>query len=224
MNTSSSLTSGRPGRFVRNVAFALAGLGCGLALGWDAALYLKHHPAVKIAWSDELALLLAVACAAMGLWWGALTLSRQGMALLLDPQAPDATRAIPPGRRLYFRWQAVVILLAGMMLATPPTLTLMAAEVGDQVRLAAFGGLALAFAVQSGLNLALWRRSDEIVRRCINESGAVCFWVFQGGLFLWAAAERVGFAPHASAWDIEVLLMGLYLIGSAAVFSRRGLG
>jgi TRAP-type C4-dicarboxylate transport system permease large subunit len=80
-----------------------------------------------------------------------------------------------------------------------------------------------AFLAQTAYNLLVWRRADELMRQTISQTGAVCFWVLQGLLFLWAAAEKLNIAPALSAWDMMTLMMGFYLIVSSAMSMRRGL-
>src|SRR5215217_4596854 len=56
----------------------------------------------------------------------------------------------------------------------------------------------------------------------IGAAGAACFWVLQGGLFLWAAAEKLDLAPALSSWDALVVLMTFYLLVSSVLSVRRG--
>ena len=51
---------------------------------------------------------------------------------------------------------------------------------------------------------------------------AICFWVLQGALFLWAAGEKLGLAPALSTWDCLTVLMVFYLAVSAVIGFRRG--
>jgi hypothetical protein len=123
----------------------------------------------------------------------------------------------------FARTQGIAAALAGIMLALP-----VAAEslgVGDSAALGGIvlSGIAVLFFIQTLANLSIWRRGDEHLRTVIAETGAVSFWLMQGGLFLWAAAEKLGVAPAASAWDLTVALMGGYLVISSVVAFRRGL-
>jgi hypothetical protein len=79
------------------------------------------------------------------------------------------------------------------------------------------------FLVQTLLNLTVWTRADEMIRQTVAEAGAICFWVLQGALFLWAAAEKLELVPALSAWDMMTILMGFYLVISSVVSVRRGL-
>jgi hypothetical protein len=62
-----------------------------------------------------------------------------------------------------------------------------------------------------------------MIRQMVAEAGAVCFWVRQGALFLWAAAEKLELVPALSAWDMMTILMGFYLVISSVISVRRGL-
>jgi hypothetical protein len=79
------------------------------------------------------------------------------------------------------------------------------------------------FLLQTVLNLSVWTRADEMIRQMVAEAGAVCFWVLQGALFLWAAAEKLELVPALSAWDMMTILMGFYLVISSVISVRRGL-
>ena len=117
------------------------------------------------------------------------------------------------------RLQSVILVLSGLLLAAPVAATL-AGNVAPVLTLIAIAGV---FVLHTALNLSLWRRGDEMIRRVIVESGAMAFWIGQAALFGWAVAERLGVAPALTAWDILVVVMGLYLICSAVVGLRRGL-
>jgi hypothetical protein len=73
------------------------------------------------------------------------------------------------------------------------------------------------------MNFHLYRTVDELFRRVVVEAGAATFWLGQGLLFLWAAAERLSAVPPVTAWDAYVVLMGVYLVVSMIVTMRRGL-
>lgn len=55
------------------------------------------------------------------------------------------------------------------------------------------------------------------------EAAAATFFLGQGLLFLWAAAERLGVVAPLTAWDIYAVLMTLYLVALAVASARRGL-
>jgi hypothetical protein len=77
-----------------------------------------------------------------------------------------------------------------------------------------FGLIVVLFVWQSVVNVMAWRRSDEFQRAQLTLVCAVTFWIGQGALFLWAAAERLRLAPALSSWEIILLLMTLYVLAS----------
>jgi hypothetical protein len=108
-------------------------------------------------------------------------------------------------------------LLAGVMLAIPLYATRwVSADV-------AFGAVALLLALQSALNLMLWRKADEMLRRVMVETGALAFWALQLGLFLYASAERLGLVEGVTAWGMISVLMAVYFVASAVAAARRGI-
>ncbi|TPW01259.1 MAG: hypothetical protein FD125_2673 [bacterium] len=86
-----------------------------------------------------------------------------------------------------------------------------------------FGGVLLLVVVQSAANLMLWRTADEMLRRVMLETSALAFWSLQLGLFIYAAAERLGLVGTITAWGLMGILMGVYFIASAVAAARRGL-
>ena len=113
--------------------------------------------------------------------------------------------------------QVLVMVLAGAMMLLP--------MVG--ARIAAPGvvmaALAVLLVVQAGANLLLWRRADEMLRRIMAETATLAFWTLQSGLFLYAAAERLGLIDGLSAWGMMGILMGVYFVASALAAARRGI-
>lgn len=78
-------------------------------------------------------------------------------------------------------------------------------------------------AVQSRINWRLWGEGDEVTRAVIAQTGAVCFWVLQLGLFAWAALTKLKLASDVDSWTLMTVLMGAYLIVSVVISTRRGL-
>ena len=87
----------------------------------------------------------------------------------------------------------------------------------------AMGLIILLFALHTVLNIRMWRGVDELLRRTTLEAATATFFLGQGLLFLWAAAERLSLLPPLTAWDAYAVLMTLYLFVSAVVSARRGL-
>lgn len=195
-------------RLVRVGALALLGAGLGAGLGYSG---------VELAPSLDLPDVVACAVAA-GLFLAGgfavlVSFNRRTLsaASMLDGEAQDCE--IRAARR-----QGAVVILAGALMALP----VVAAEtrlIGGSV---AYAAVLLIFGLQSVLNWSVWKRGDEMTRRMISEAGALSFWVMQGGLFLYAAAERLGLTPAATAWQITVVMMAGYLILSSVAALRRG--
>lgn len=203
----------------RSRLLKLAGLAvAGAVVGYVSATLLAEYVALPspdvLRWSDAAALLVAVMLVAGGV--SVLAASRNGRALAAvtstdEPADPREVRDM--------RLQGIVLVLSGLLLAAPVA----AALSGNTAPVLTLIAIAAVFVLHTGLNLSLWRRGDEMIRRVIVEAGALAFWIGQAALFGWAVAERLGVAPTLTAWDILVVLMGLYLICSAVVGLRRGL-
>jgi hypothetical protein len=199
--------------------------GCfGLATGWCVGLLVKNAHVRDLSWSDVLALTLATVLVAIGLGTCLLAATRRGQAILANPRMPDFSRPVGRAQSVYYLMQGGVLLLAGFMLATPVLVVESQSLLSGRWGLLTLWALVLSFVIQTALNIAVWKRSDEVFRRVISESGAATFWLFQGIFFLWAAGEKLQTLPAISAWDIVTLMMVLYLSCSIVVSYRRGLG
>jgi hypothetical protein len=113
--------------------------------------------------------------------------------------------------------QVIVMLLAGVMFLLPIFGTARATP--DVV----FGAIAVLLAAQSVANLMLWRAADEMLRRVMLETSALAFWAVQLGLFVYAAAERLGLIGTITGWGLTGMLMGVYFIASIVASARRGI-
>jgi hypothetical protein len=164
-------------------------------------------------WADVAAALLALVLAGAAVVAAAVSFSPRSTARMLglDGDAgPDEIRSV--------RFQALVCILSAVVMVLP--ILLPALGISPQVAMALVAVLLVGHTL---LNVGMWRSSDELVRAISVEAGAAVFWIGQGLLFLWGAAERLGVAPGLSAWDVYVVLMGLYLATAAIVTARRGL-
>lgn len=170
-------------------------------------------------WSDPLALGLALLMTISGVFATVASFNSRLTARSLDP---ESTRAAAPAQMTYFRMQGFVLILAGLMMGTPVVATQMADPMPRELGMSVMAALIAASLIQTALNLAVWSRADEMMRRMISEVGAICFWVLQALFFLWAAAEVLGLAPHLSSWDLMVLLMAVYLCVSTVAAYARG--
>lgn len=195
-------------RLIRAGWLALLGAGVGAALGYAG---IKVAPELSAA--DMMACAVGAGLFLMGGFSILISADRKALsaASMLDGEAGDCE--VRAARR-----QGAVVILAGLLLAWP----VLAGETGWVDGPAAYAAVLLVFGLQTALNWSVWRRGDELTRRVIAESGALSFWVMQGALFLYAAAERLALVPAATAWQITVAMMAGYLVLSSLVALRRG--
>lgn len=204
--------------WARHVA-KLAALGvvfgvAGYAIGhYIAELFPELGPLPDFRWADVAAVILAFALIVAAVGTALVAFNRQALGRILKLEGPAGAGEVRDARL-----QAAVLVLSGVALALPPVLS--GLGVGSTI---AFGAVVVLLVVHTLLNLRLYRTVDELFRRTVVEAGALTFWAGQGVLFLWAAAERLALAPPLTAWDIFVVLMGVYLPVSAIVTIRRGL-
>ena len=191
-----SLDAPRPS-FLRKAGAVVLLAGLGGAFGYGVATLTDGSMA---SWEDELAVVMAAAMIGVA----AIT------AFIVARRAAD----VPRGCGVL---QVVVMLLAAAMFLLP---VFGAAWASPEV---VFGAVLLLVAAQSGANLMLWRTADEMLRRVMLETSALAFWSLQLGLFIYAAAERLGLVGTITAWGLMGILMGVYFIASAVAAARRGL-
>ncbi len=164
-------------------------------------------------WPDAAAGLLALGMTVAALvifLWSRNPIRAARLLALPEAASPEEIRLL--------RRQAVICLLSAVALILP--FGLPAGGVSPLISLVLIVAL-LAF--HTVLNLRLHRDNDEMLRAVMTEAAMKTFWIGQGVLFLWAAAERVGVALEVTAWGVYVALMGLYLVIGAVVTARRGL-
>jgi hypothetical protein len=203
------------------LALAAAGMAVGGGLGWLIGRLVKHGQLdlSGAGWSDLAAGTIAAMLLATGLLVGLASFNARLAGRMMDPTSDRPAR---PAQASFYRQQGVVMALAGIMLAAPVLARLFWAPLPDQLAQAVMAGIIALFLLQTLLNVTVWMRADEMMRRMIAESGSVCFWVLQAALFLWAAAEKLELAPALSAWDLMTILMGAYLVVSSLMSIRRG--
>ena len=151
-------------------------------------------------WEDDLAVFMAAAMIGIGVV----------TAFVVATRPSD----VPKGCGIL---QVIVMLLAGVMFLLPIFGTAWATP--DLV----FGAIAVLLAAQSVANLMLWRAADEMLRRVMLETSALAFWAVQLGLFVYAAAERLGLIGTITGWGLTGMLMGVYFIASIVASARRGI-
>ncbi len=181
---------------------AVLGLGGGV-VGFSSGMLigkLEKGGALSLetlGWSDVLSGVIALMLIATGLMVLTVSFSRKASGRLLDPASQrDATSA----QASYYRQQGLVALLAGLMLAAPVLVLAVNDPPPFELSAAVMTGIVALFLLQTVVNLTLWFRSDEMVRRVISETGSATFWILQGALFLWAAGEKLGLLPPLSLW------------------------
>lgn len=206
---------------VRSILVCL-GLVFGGAVGFGVGKLLKAGlvDASSLGWSDKGAAVIAVSLMALGLIVSLVSLNRRVAGRMMDP---DGERPATAGQASFYRQQGLVLFLAGAMMAAPVAALVLYNPLPFPVASAVMLAVVAAFLAQTAYNLLVWRRADELMRQTISQTGAVCFWVLQGLLFLWAAAEKLNLAPALSAWDMMTIMMGFYLVVSTAMSARRGL-
>jgi hypothetical protein len=176
--------------------------------------------AVDLSWSDVLALLLAAMMAVTGLITLVMSLSRRALGRQINP---DEVRPATPAQAVFYAHNGLVLLLAGVMMAVPVLAPVLFAPLPPMIASAAMAGLIALFLVQTAGNIAVWIRSDELMRRAMAEIAAISFAILQGLLFLWAAGEKLGLLPNLSLWDATSVMMTAYLVIGMTVTLRRGL-
>lgn len=132
-------------------------------------------------------------------------------------QNPDAEPATP--RELArVRTQAWVLLLAGILLGIPEWLAGTGAAPQNPPLL--YGVILVLFALQTVLNIQVWRQADEFVRLQAAQISMVSFWVGQGALFLAASAEKLHLIQPVPLWDTCVSVLGIYFVASVVIAVR----
>jgi hypothetical protein len=194
MNT--SLEAPRPSLLRKAALFVVLAV-LGGAFGYGFATLTDG---VLTRWEDELAVIMAAATIGIGVVTAVVVATRPSQ--------------IPRGCGVL---QVVVMLLAGTLFLLP---VFGSAWATPEV---VFGAVLLLLAVQSGANLMLWRNADEMLRRVMLETSALAFWAVQLGLFIYAAAERLGLIGTITGWGLMGMLMGVYFIASIVAGARRGL-
>lgn len=121
----------------------------------------------------------------------------------------------------YLRVSGVVMILAAVLLLTPP-LAVRYGLTGDAA-IAVAAGMAALLAFQVWLNLRIMRASDELSRAAMAEASIASFWLLQLGLFGWAVLAKLGLAANVSLWTLMTLSTVIYLVVSIVTAIRRGM-
>jgi hypothetical protein len=212
-------SSGKNNKWLwRFTAFLIAGMAAGAGLGFVIGRFIKHgHPGAHAGGADITALSLAVfyiGSGALFLWMAS---DRMRLARILEGKTAEVPASKDEVRS--FVYQAVVMMLAGVLLGLP----VFGARLfpGDTpYRKFYYLAVVLLFALQTVYNFRLWRVSDEFIRGAMATTAAVTFAVGQGALFLWAAAEHMSLVKPVSTWDVLLNMMLLYMVVGALVSVR----
>lgn len=221
MTLMSKLTS-IPTRTRRALIGLIVGAPLGYAFGLSIAKLEKAglFAIPKLGWSDGLALGLAALMFLVGLVTLIISANRRLLGRQLNP---DERRPATGAQASFHAQSGMVLALAGVMFATPVLIPALFDPVPTVVSSAAMIALVALFLLQTTLNLSIWTRADEFMRRALGEIAAVSFFVLQGALFLWAAAEKLGFVARLSLWDAVSVMMAVYLLVNSLISWRRGL-
>lgn len=206
----------------RVVIGLVVGAFLGFAFGWLIATFEKASALVvpKLEWSDSLALFLAALMVLVGFVTLAVSASRRMLGRQINP---DETRLATRAQAAFYAQSGAVLALAGVMIATPVLVPAGLDPVPTAVASAAMIALVALFLLQTVLNLSIWMRADEFMRRALGETAAVSFFILQGALFLWAAAEKLGLVARLTLWDAVSVMMAVYLLVNGLISWRRGL-
>ncbi len=183
--------------------FALRILGIALLAGSGAVVGAAVTHLVlnqDMPWEDGVALTAAGALVAMAI--------AGGVIMAMRPSS------VPKGCGLL---QIVVLILAAAMFVLP---IYGGSWLGADTVFALVLGLMVA---QTAANVMLWNRADEMLRRIMAETAAMAFVACQGGLFVYAAAERLGLVGAVSTWGLIGIVMWVYLLASSLAAARRGI-
>jgi hypothetical protein len=217
-----SKLSNVPTRTRRVLIGVIVGLTLGYAFGWAIAHFEDAGllSVSKLGWSDSLALVLAAMMFLVGLTTFAMSASRRALGWQINP---DEQRPATGAQASFYAQSGAVLALAGIMFATPVLVPAQLAPVPPVIASAAMIALLALFLLQTALNLSIWMRADELMRRSLGEVAAVSFFILQGALFLWAAAEKLGLVAPLTLWDAVSVMMAVYLLVNGLISWRRGL-
>lgn len=202
----------------RFTVLGLSGLA-GAIFGYGSIELTRHLNLKLSGWSDGLALGIIAFMILLGLIYG---LGGYSVPIANHLLKQEDGRQAPLSQIKQLRRQGGVFLLAGVLLAMPLAFSQSPLTSGSVWQVIGMIVIGVGFTAQTIINIQLWQKADEFLRRMMLETSAICFWVLQAALFLWAAAERLGLAPHLSSWDNMTIVMTVYLTASLFIASRRG--
>ena len=203
-------------KWVRLLAIGFAFGAVGYLVGQFIAVHVAPDgPSLSelgIRWSDALAALVAASLLVAAIFVLVISYNPKKLGDLYKLEGPASADEAAQARA-----QSLVIAFSGVLLLLPLIFSLTGVPA-----VAGAVAIVLLLVVHTVMNVKVYRQADELMRRTVIESSAISFFLGQGLLFLWAAAERLGVVPPITAWDIYAVLMALYLLASAIVSGRRG--
>ncbi|MBY0305157.1 MAG: hypothetical protein K2W86_08430 [Sphingomonas sp.] len=147
------------------------------------------------------------------------TTSRKRWNEMVEKQPVDTE--VDPAALVEGRRGALVAALGGLLIMVPPIAA--HAGLGTEMRSVVALALGALLLVECLINWKMWKDGDELARAVIAQTGALCFWVLQLGLFIWAALARLDLVAEVDSWTLMTILMGAYLVTSVTISVRRGL-
>lgn len=147
------------------------------------------------------------------------TTSRKRWNEMVEKQPVDTE--VDPAALVEGRRGALVAALGGLLIMTPPIAA--HAGLGTEMRGVVALALGALLLVECAINWKIWKDGDELTRTVTAQTGALCFWVLQLGLFIWAALARLDLVAEVDSWTLMTILMGAYLVTSVTISVRRGL-
>ena len=166
-------------RALQMLVFAVIGAPLGYLLGKylaqleDAGVWTKPD----LGWSDVLAILLALMLLGAGLITMIVSVSRKTLGRQIDP---EGGRPATWAQASFYAQNGGVLVLAGLMMATPVVIRAMFDPVPPLIASAAMIGLIALFLIQTASNISVWIKSDELMRSATAEISAMTFVILQG--------------------------------------------
>lgn len=200
---------------VKFVGLAIAGGIAGFAMSMSVGRWFKDGGALSHIAGAEPALLTAAMYSLMGVFVLLGSLSPRVGAAVLNVEDADEVREQVP----VFIPSAISCVLLGVSLAA-------LALGGEGGLLSPLAAGAVAFVAIAGAclaSVATMRRSDELMREIVRETGSASFYLISAVLLVWAGAAQLGELPAPSALALLTILYALPLVASFWVIGRRGM-
>ncbi|MBS0385570.1 MAG: hypothetical protein JSS00_09505 [Proteobacteria bacterium] len=204
MSTQTDVPRGNNAVMITRVFIVIALLG--------AALFLGAYGTHLARWSDAVAIVVALMCAASALRLAAESFYPDALGARIGVEGPSTAREV---RQV--RLQAMLLVALAIALVWPVTATWLhwPAPAWAYVVTAAF------ILVRITYTWVVFARADEFSRQRTRQMGWWIFFAGQTALLAYASAERLGLAPTLTAWDILVLMQFLSIMMAAFLGKAR---